>query len=281
MRVFILDSDLDDVKILQEIIHGCTLGVLVGKSNNALEGLEEIITLEPDLVILDMINEEMDGIHIIKEIRGKNKKINFILISKTESKEIVEKAYQYGAEYFIYKPINKIEIENIVKKFKYKIELEDKMRNIQQIFNDVGLITTEVIGADYCEQDINDILLKLGIMGERGSEDIFKISKYMLGKGVNIHDTTIRDICLKFTDNAKSMEQRMRRTISIAMSNIASLGIEDYMNETFLEYSNTLFNFEQVKCEMDYIRGKSIEKGSINMKKFLSGISIHCEKINN
>jgi len=53
------------------------------------------------------------------------------------------------------------------------------------------------------------------------------------------------------------------------------------MNETFVEYSNTLFNFEQIKKEMDYIRGKSNIKGSINMKKFLSGLCILCEKYNN
>lgn len=73
----------------------------------------------------------------------------------------------------------------------------------------------------------------------------------------------------------------MRRAINVAMTNIASLGIEDYMNETFVEYSNTLFNFEQIKREMDYIRGKSYEKGSINMKKFISGVCTLCESFNN
>lgn len=281
MRIFILDNTLDDIKSLQEIVYDAKLGTLIGKSNNALEGLEEIITLEPDLVILDMINEGLDGIHIIKEIRKRNKKISFILISKADSKDIVEKAYQCGVEYFIYKPINKIEIENVINKFRYRMELENKLGKVQQIFNDIQINTLEFIEIDNCEQGINDILLKLGIMGEIGSEDIFKITRYMLEKKVNIHDTTIREICLEFTNNAKSMEQRIRRTISIAMSNIASLGIEDYMNETFLEYSNTLFNFEQVKREMDYIRGKSMEKGSVNMRKFLYGISIYCEKINN
>ncbi len=52
----------------------------------------------------------------------------------------------------------------------------------------------------------------------------------------------------------------MRRTIGMAMSNIANLGIEDYMNEIFVEFSNTLFNFEQVRREMEYIRGGKNKK---------------------
>lgn len=281
MKIFILDSNADDLKILQDIIYSSALGILVGKSINILEGLEEILALEPDLVILDMINEEQDGIHIIKEIRNKNKKINFILISNPSSKKLVEKAYEYGVEYFIYKPISEIEVGSIVKKLIYKIELENKMKKIQQIFNDLSLQDLEMQQTKDCEQDINNVLLKLGIMGENGSIDIFNVVKYIYEKSINIHNITIREICSKFSSNPKSMEQRIRRTIAMALSNIASLGIEDYMNEIFVEYANTLFNFEQVKAEMDYIRGKSTEKGSINIKKFLTGMSIHCEKFNN
>ncbi|MGB5824404.1 MAG: DNA-binding domain-containing protein, partial [Proteocatella sp.] len=74
-----------------------------------------------------------------------------------------------------------------------------------------------------------------------------------------------------------SVEQRMRRTVSLAMSNLAHLGIEDYMNETFVEFSNRLFNFEQVRKQMDYIRGKSSKEGTVTMKKFIFGLMLYCE----
>ncbi len=74
----------------------------------------------------------------------------------------------------------------------------------------------------------------------------------------------------------------MRRSIAIGMSNIANLGLEDYMNETFIEYSNSLFNFEQVRLEMEYIRGGKAKKGgSINVKKFIVGLISYCEYIDN
>lgn len=210
--------------------------------------------------------------------RKKNNTTKFIMISNYTSKENVEKSYMSGVEYFIYKPINDLEVETIIRKVKYNMELEEKMNKIKQIFNDISPNSEVITETEDCEQDINLILFKLGIIGEIGSEDLVKVIKFLMKSKVKINNTPLREICSKFTSNPKAMEQRMRRAINIAMTNIASLGIEDYMNETFVEYSNTLFNFEQIKREMDYIRGKSNEKGSINMKKFLSGIYILCEK---
>ena len=281
MKIFILDKNMDDINTLKKIIHNNHLGFLVGVSDDPLEGVEEIMTSEPDLIILDMLDEEFDGFRIIKEIKEESLSTKFIMISNFTSKANVEKAYIHGVEYFIYKPINYLEVETIIKKVKYKIELEEKMNKIQQIFNDITPNFEQTIELKDCEQDINLILFRLGIMGEIGSEDLVKVANFLMKNRVKINDISIRELCSRFTNNPKAMEQRMRRTINVAMSNIASLGIEDYMNETFVEYSNTLFNFEQIKREMDYIRGKNNGKGSINMKKFLSGLCILCEKYNN
>ena len=43
----------------------------------------------------------------------------------------------------------------------------------------------------------------------------------------------------------------------MGMANLAHLGIEDFMNDTFAQYSSTLFNFEELRAEMDYIRAVS------------------------
>ena len=91
----------------------------------------------------------------------------------------------------------------------------------------------------------------------------------------------IRDrdkICTELGKNSKSVEQRIRRTAAIGMANLASLGIEDSSNTVFNEYSTTLYNFEQVKNEMDYIRGKSNTHGKVNVKKFINGFIAYGNK---
>lgn len=281
MKIFVLDKNSKDINILKKIIRSNNLGLLVGESNDFNEGLEEIIFSSPDLVVLDHVGNKTDGFYIIDEIKRKGINTRFIMISDFTSKKNIERAYEEGVEYAIYKPINDLEVKTIIEKVKYKIELEEKIKKVQEIFKDTDSNLEETVETNDCERDVNLILLKLGIMGEIGSTELLKVVKFLIQNNIKLNDISIREICSKFTSNPKVMEQKMRRAINTAMSNVAALGIEDYMNETFMEYSNTLFNFEQTKREMDYLRGRSQERGTINMKKFLSGICLLCENQNN
>ena len=281
MKILILDNNADDIRSIKEIIHNADLGVVVGETNEKLDVLEELEVFEPDLILIDLLYEGFDGFRIIEEISKKKIKTRFIVISNEFAKETVENVYRYGAEFFIRKPINEYELESIIKKVKYELELENKIKKVQEIFNDISPISHKSKEINNCEQDIKLVLLKLGIISEIGSDYIIKAARHLIENEININEISIRHLCARFNPNPKATEQKIRRAINMALSNIASLGIEDYMNETFVEYSNTLFSFEQVKREMDYIRNKSKEKGSINMKRFLSGLHIICENYNN
>ncbi|MDR7855437.1 DNA-binding domain-containing protein [Tissierella sp.] len=281
MKILILDNNADDIKSLKEIIHNADLGVIVGETNEELDILEELEVFEPDLILIDLLYEGFDGFRIIEEISRKKINTRFIVISNEFAKETVENVYRYGAEFFVRKPINEYEVESIIKKVKYEVELENKIKKVQEIFNDIAPISHKNKEFNNCEQDIKIVLLKLGIISEIGSDYIVKAARYLIENEININDISIRNLCSRFSPNPKATEQKARRAINMALSNIASMGIEDYMNETFVEYSNTLFSFEQVKREMDYIRNKSSEKGSINMKRFLSGLQMICENYNN
>jgi len=87
------------------------------------------------------------------------------------------------------------------------------------------------------------------------------------------------DLTNELSDNPKAMEQRIRRTINKGLSNVANLGIEDYLNETFVNYSNTLFDFDQVRLEMECVRGKKTSGGKINIKKFLDNLLLIAEEM--
>ncbi|MFR4627402.1 MAG: DNA-binding domain-containing protein [Dorea formicigenerans] len=40
----------------------------------------------------------------------------------------------------------------------------------------------------------------------------------------------------------------------------------------FVDYSSTLYNFEQVRREMDFIRGKTDKHGNVRIKQFLNAL---------
>lgn len=197
------------------------------------------------------------------------------MISQVSSKEMIGRAYQSGVEYYISKPINALETQSVIQKVKEKINLSRTLSQIQNIFATAVEPTSENV-RDNKEEEIRRIFQKIGIVGEVGSQDILNIVKYLLDTGKSMTDFTVKEICGKFTDQTKSMEQRIRRTATIGMTNLAHLGIEDYMNETLNEFANGLFSYEQIKIEMDYIRGKSNKRGKVNIGKFIDGLLTYC-----
>ena len=78
-------------------------------------------------------------------------------------------------------------------------------------------------------------------------------------------------------------QKRLHRSLTVSESafnglvNLAHLGLEDYSNEIFVDYSSTLYNFEQVRREMDFIRGKTDKHGNVRIKQFLNALASYCQ----
>ena len=77
-----------------------------------------------------------DGIetvrHIASTFTGK-----IIMISQVESKQLIGEAYTLGVEYYITKPLNKIEVVSVVRKVMERIRLERSIHDIQKSLNNV------------------------------------------------------------------------------------------------------------------------------------------------
>ena len=284
MDIVIVEDDMSVCMILKKIIDDKKLGEIKDICTDPKDGQESIIKYNPDIVLIDLLMPNIDGITLVKECKSKRVKSSFIMISQVCSKEIIGSAYESGIEFYINKPINAIEVENVIIKVIEKVNLENKILKIEEVFGikpnsikETSKLESENIKREN-EIIINNVMKKVGIIGEAGSSDIRNILVYIIENNIDIGAYTLKELLTKFNKNYKSLEQRIRRTCSIGLRNLANLGLEDYMNETFAEYSTSLYNFEEVKREMDYIRGKRTMGGKVNVKKFLEGMFIYCDK---
>ncbi|WP_142413548.1 response regulator [Hathewaya massiliensis] len=280
MKIFIVEDDINVVRILKIIIENKELGEVVGSSLNGIDGLKQISILKPDIVIVDLLMPGKDGITLVSEAKKILPNIQFIMLSQVTNKEMVTKAYESGIEFYINKPVNAIEVERVLRNLIQSIEMNRTLSKIQSMFNSNDTVVEsnpmpkekEHIGK------LKLLMQRVGIMGEIGSDDIINIVDFLISNNKSMSDYTMKELCSMFSDNPKSVEQRIRRTANVGMINLANLGLEDYMNEIFVEYSNGLYNFQQIKKEMDYIRGKSKIRGKISIKKFMNGLVFYCEK---
>lgn len=81
--------------------------IKIRKASNGLEAMREIIAKKPDLVILDLIMPLMDGFEVLQHVREKPElsDLRIIVLSALNKNEDIVRAYNYGTNDFITKPI--------------------------------------------------------------------------------------------------------------------------------------------------------------------------------
>lgn len=280
MRFYILDDDITVVKVIENLIEEYNLGDVVGTSTSSEYAVDEIIQKDPDIVIVDLLMPHIDGNLLVKTVKETHPHIHFIMISQVSNKTMVSKAYQSGISFYIHKPLNRTEIKMVLENLTKQIELENNFKLIEKMFKGLSHKEVKATGKPDQIKRVRGIFSRLGIMGEKGGEDIIVICEYMLEREINSFDFKVRDICELLSDNPKAMEQRLRRAINRGLINLANVGIEDYMNDNFMRFSNSLYDFENVKAEMDFIRGKRANGGKISVKKFIDNILLMTQDSN-
>ena len=281
MKFYILDDLLASVKVLENIIETGDLGEVVGTSTDSEKAIADIVSKNPDIVLVDLLMPKKDGISVVKEISALNSSISFIMVSQVADKTMIEEAYNSGIEFFITKPNNRIEIEKVINNVIEKRKMASALEGIRNLMGTqdgaTSPIQNPISDTDTVINKAKRILGSIGMLGESGTKDIMAVIEMLLleGKPYNGKET-LDKYSESLESDPKVVKQRIRRAIKKGLTNLASLGIEDYYNDSFSEYSHTLFNFDSVRSEMDLIRGKSSYGGSPSIDKFFEGLELLC-----
>lgn len=279
MDIYIIEDDVSIISILENIIENNDLGEVCGSSEGGPANVEEILARDPDVILVDFLMPGKDGVQVVKELKDQGCRAKCIMISQVSNKELIGKAYDAGIEFFINKPINIIEVKSVIEKVEQQIRNEKTLTNIKKMFMaEIADMTDEKKTDDGYSKKVLYILNRLGMSGEKGGDDIQRICQYLHSNKRSISQISIGQLCELLSDAPKNMEQRIRRAIAVGMSNLAHLGIEDFMNDTFTAYSSTLFPFEEIRAEMDYIRGKRRYGGKISIKKFIDSLMLAADR---
>ena len=82
---------------------------------NGVEAIEMEQSFQPDLVLLDVVMPEKDGIEALQGIRANGSKTKVIMVSSMGTEEKVSESLKLGADAFIQKPFDEDELCNHVK----------------------------------------------------------------------------------------------------------------------------------------------------------------------
>ncbi|WP_102261592.1 response regulator [Mesobacillus jeotgali] len=300
MRFFIVDDSPAIRAMLANIIEDQDFGTVVGEAEDGSEVYSDILEAKDiDILLVDLLMPNRDGLETIREISpsftGK-----VIMISQVESKELIGEAYRLGVDYYITKPLNKLEVSSVIKKVCENLLLQKSLVDIQRSLNMIPGFKTKtktpkstlsIVGAG------KDILFELGIISESGNKDLLdllcilyeheqngvkeipplkdlfeEIMKKRLG--VNASAAEIRK-------EVKAGEQRVRRALQQALEHLASLGLTDYSNPKFEHFSSSFFDYTQVRMKMLELEGKTeicANPPRSNIKKFMQALYMEARK---
>ncbi len=77
---------------------------IVGEAGNGLEAVSTYESLKPDVVLMDIVMPDMDGIAAAKEITSKHPEARIIMCTSMGQEGKVKKAIEAGARGYIVKP---------------------------------------------------------------------------------------------------------------------------------------------------------------------------------
>lgn len=106
---------------------------IVGEARNGVEAVEKVKILQPDIIIVDVVMPEMNGLEFTKIIRNYDSDKIFIYLSAHDKFEYVQQALKNQASDYLLKPVH---IPDLLKVIRKQVSiLEKRKRQIENVLN--------------------------------------------------------------------------------------------------------------------------------------------------
>jgi two-component system response regulator YesN len=119
--------------------------VIVGEAENGRKGLESIHSLKPDIVVTDIRMPIMDGIEMLGTLQDRG--FETIIITGYAEFRYAKKAIQFGVSEFLLKPVNHLELGEVLEKIISKVKKKHIVETIQEKakpFSEISILDMEI-----------------------------------------------------------------------------------------------------------------------------------------
>ena len=218
IRVLMIDDNVNLTKMVEEYFSDHKEIEIVMKAHDGEEGLDLILDKsgEYDLVLLDLIMPNKDGIYVLEELKKRNITKNIIVATSYNAPEMIRKVSEYGVNYYILKPFELVDLENrildvfkVVKGGSINLYHNNLQISITKMLHELGM-PSHIKGYQYIREGIDMIYNNPDMIGG--------ITKEMYP-----------DIASKFDTTVSRVERAIRHAIEVSWNR----GNWDFMEEVF------------------------------------------------
>jgi two-component system, sensor histidine kinase and response regulator len=126
--VLVIDDDPMVCDIIEGFLYQDEYEMTFAHSGS--EALEIIDSTQPDIILLDVLMPEMDGFEVCRRLKSNEKwrDIPVIIVTGLHEKTDVLRGFEVGANDFIHKPFNDIELRSRVRAMLRRKKQQDEAR---------------------------------------------------------------------------------------------------------------------------------------------------------
>ena len=205
VKVLVVDDNEVLVNLIMKYFNGSKEIEIIGKASDGIEAIEALKTKDFDVMMLDLIMPNKDGIGVLDYMKENNIKKQIIMMSSYNQEDIIRQISEYGVRYYALKPFDLDDIKkkilqlNKSKTNKEKlIELSDKKIQIQvtDLLHELG-IPSHIKGYQYIRTAILMVYDNPGFIG-------------------GITKELYPDISIRFNTSIQRVERAIRHAIEVA-----------------------------------------------------------------
>jgi len=229
-KVLIVDDDMEYTKVLSDAILKRGSLDVIGCAYDGLAAVEMIEEGEPDVVVLDMIMPNLDGIGVLERVSMKKKfnKPAFIVVSAIINERVAARTIALGAEYFMRKPVDFEALVNRIEMFTKEADLTMTEATKE---NELRVISKP--SPPDIEKMVTNIIHEVGIPAHIKGYQYLRNSIIMVIEDLDIINSITKELYPTVAENFNTTPSRVERAIRHAIEVAWDRGDPDVLNSFF------------------------------------------------
>ncbi|MFQ5777735.1 MAG: two-component system response regulator [Terriglobia bacterium] len=153
-RVLVVDDLPENIRLLRSLLE--PLGYEILSAGNGREALERVAAQPPDLILLDVVMPEMDGLSVCTRLKSdsRTRLIPVVMITALHGEREKLRAIESGADDFLNKPFSKSELLARVKALVRLKRYTDELELVETALFSLALVveSRDPHTGDHCER---------------------------------------------------------------------------------------------------------------------------------
>lgn len=229
-RVLIVDDNREYVEVLSGYMKGNPRIEIVGCAYDGNEAISMLRMTEPDIMILDMVMPNLDGIGVLERLQTikLNRQPKVLVVSAVLNDSIAARTIALGAEYFMLKPVDfEVLIDRICM---FSLESQGKGKELKP-----GEFkhSSEKVSSTDMETMVTEIIHEIGIPAHIKGYQYLRHAIMMVVDDLDIINSITKELYPTVAKDFNTTPSRVERAIRHAIEVAWDRGDTEVLNSFF------------------------------------------------